>query len=125
MTKLITVQLETGPLEIKRLPLGQYAELLNALESLPAQLAGFTELGTDELLTKLPSIIGNSLPEVMKIISIAAQMKPEAVAELSLDETIDILAAIFEVNKVQKIVDSIKKLTARPAAEQPPTAPVG
>ncbi len=116
MSKSITVELETGALEIKRLPLGKYADLLSALETLPGQLAGFTELDSDALIAKLPAIIGASLPEVMKIISIAANMTEEAVADLSLDETIEILVAIFEVNKVQKIVDSIKKLTARPAA---------
>ncbi len=113
----VTIQLETGTIEISRLPLGKYAELLKALENLPGQLAGFTDLKSDELISKLPAIIGNSLPEVMKIISIAADMPEEEVAQLGLDETIEILVAIFEVNKVQKIADSIKKLRARPAAE--------
>jgi hypothetical protein len=117
MSKSITVELETGAIEIKRLPLGKYADLLKALETLPGQLAGFTDLKNDELLSKLPAIIGNSLPEVMKIISIAANLPEKDVAELGLDETIEILMAIFEVNKIQKIADSIKKLTARPAAE--------
>jgi hypothetical protein len=117
MPKSITVELETGAIEIKRLPLGKYADLLKALETLPGQLAGFTDLKSDDLLSKLPAIIGNSLPEVMKIISIAADLPEIEVAQLDLDETIQILLAIFEVNKVQKIADSIKKLTARPAAE--------
>lgn len=117
MSKTVTIQLEAGELEISRLPLGQYAELLKALETLPGQLAGFSELESDQLIAKLPAIIGNSLPEVMKIIAIAAHMKQEDVEALSLDETIDVLVAIFEVNKVQKIVESIKKLTARPVAE--------
>jgi len=106
--------LENKEIEISKLPLGKYSELLLALEELPKQLSGVDGKSAEDFLAELPKIIGNSLPDVIKILTIATPLKEEEIKELGLDEVIEIILAIFEVNNYQSVFDNIKKLTARP-----------
>lgn len=112
MTKNITVELDGKSVIIKKLPLGKYAELLDAIETLPEQIGGLEGITNDEIFARLPKIIAKSLPEVIKIISIATDMPKEDVEQLGLHEVIRILKGIGEANNYAEVLDLIKKALA-------------
>lgn len=117
MKKEITVKISDRSITVRKLPLSKYSELLAALETLPQQLADFDGKSNEELLANLPKIISVALPEVVKVIAVAAEMEPEEVDELSLDEVVDLMIAIVEVNRIAEVAANIKKLLARKPAE--------
>lgn len=112
--KTIKIKLDGLEVEVKKLPLGKYAELLGALDELPKHLSGFDTKSTDALMAELPKLIAVALPDVIKIISIATDLTPEQVAELGLDDVVKIITALIEVNNYREVFENIKKLTARP-----------
>jgi len=107
------VKLQNKTIEIARLPLGKYAELLNALDQLPKQLAGFDKLESDQIISILPKIIAKSLPEFVTMICIATPLEKEEVEKLGLDEVVDVVLAVIEVNNYKHIFNQIKNLTAQ------------
>jgi hypothetical protein len=120
MRKAITVQLDDRKIEIKKLPIGRYVELLKALETLPKQISGLDGLSNEDVLSRIPLVIAESLPEFIDIMTIATELKREEIEELGLDECIKIVEAVFEVNNFKDVFSSIKKVLARPetAAKQ-------
>lgn len=119
--KSITIQLDDKQVVIQKLPLRKIAEVFKALEKLPSKFADidFKNIDNNELMGMLPGMIGDVLPEVAKLISIATPLTEEQVLdELGLAEVIEVLTAMFEVNDFSKVVDNVKKLMARkPLAE--------
>jgi hypothetical protein len=113
--KTIQIKLDSGKeVAVKKLPLGKYAELLGALDELPKHLNGFDTKSTDDLVAQLPKLIAVALPDVIKVVSIATDLTAEQVAELGLDEVVKIIVALIEVNNYAEVIETIKKLTARP-----------
>lgn len=112
--KTIKIKLENKEVEVKKLPLGKYAELLNALDELPKHLNDFDTKSSDTLIAELPKLIAVALPDVIKIVSIATNLTPEEIENLGLDEVVKIIIALIEVNNYKEIFDSLKKLTAQP-----------
>lgn len=116
----ITLKINGKDVVIEKLPLRRIAEVFKALEKLPAKFVdkfGGTELTSipnDKVLEMLPEIIGDSLPEIAKLISVASPLSEEEVLdEIGLSEAIEVLTAIFQVNDFSKVVDNVKKLLAR------------
>lgn len=100
---------------VKKMPLGKYAGVLQALQQLPKQLEGIDSFSVEEIIVRLPNMVADSLPELLRVVSIASGV-PEAILESAgLDELTDIVIAIFDVNDVEKVVDNIKKIMARKA----------
>ena len=106
------VKLENKEVEVKKLPLGKYADLLKALKQLPTHLHGLSGLTNAEIFPKLPEIIADSLPDVIKILVIATDLKKEDIEEMGLDEATDLFIAVIEVNNYQAIFEKIKKMGA-------------
>lgn len=67
------------------------------------------------MLAKLPTVIAEAYPDIVAIVEIATPLKKEEIDEMALDELVSVLEAIFEVNKFGAIMESVKKMTARPA----------
>mgnify|MGYP003971268447 CR=1 FL=1 len=107
------IKLENKTIEVNKLPLGKYAELLKALDELPKKISSLDGLENEEILTKLPIIIADSLPEFIKIICIASPLTEDEVNSISLDEAVDVVLGIIKVNNYQGIFDKIKNLTAQ------------
>lgn len=107
------VKLENKTIEVKKLPLGKYAELLKALDELPKVLSGLDGFTNSEMLEALPKIIAQSYPDFKKIFAIATPLKEEEIDELGLDEAVDIVIAIIEANNYKHIFEKIKNLTAQ------------
>lgn len=113
MKKSLTVKLDDRTIEVGKLPLGKYSELLKAVQVLPEHIVGMDKLTNDEILRKLPAIIGASLPDIINMLTIATTLKKEEIEELGLDEVVRVVMAVIEVNNYKEIFDSLKKVTAR------------
>ncbi|MGB4972008.1 MAG: hypothetical protein WBO32_05080 [Cyclobacteriaceae bacterium] len=121
MKKQITVKLEsienTESVIISSLPIGKYAELVRALKNLPASLSGFDKMTNEQLFAQLPNIIAENLPDVLAMLTIATPLKMEELEQLDLNDVVEIVMAIVEVNRYDKIYDKVKKAFA-PKTEQ-------
>jgi len=102
--------------EIKKLPLKKYAELLQAIQELPKHIGDLDKLTPTQILEKLPFLIGVAYPDIVQVTIIATDLPKEEVEELGLDELTDLFGAFFEVNNYSKVIDNLKKMFARPTA---------
>jgi len=116
--KQITVKLDDREIVVEKLPLGKYSELLGAIKELPKHLQQFQTADNNQLISVLPQLLSESLPDVIRIVAIATPLEEKEVEELGLDELSDIVIAVIEVNNYQKVYDNIKKATGQ---HQPPT----
>jgi len=112
--KTQTVKLDTGDIEIAKLPIGKYAELLKAIKELPKHIKGLESQDTGTVIEMLPSLIGESLPDFIDILTIATPLKKEKIEAMGLDEVTRVIVAIIEVNNFREVYENIKKVTARP-----------
>lgn len=113
--KTIKVKLDSGEIEIAKLPLGRYADLLKAIKELPKSVKGFAGKTNDEIFEVLPTVIGESLPDVIGILTIATPLTKEQIEVMGLDEVVRVVVAVIEVNNYREVFDNIKKALARPA----------
>lgn len=107
--RVVEVQLENRVLEVKKLPILRYAELMKALKPILSQFDLFEKTENSELIAQLDVIVESNLPSVLSALYIATDLKKGEAEELGLDEIIDIVMAVIEVNNYKKIFDSIKK----------------
>lgn len=114
VAKTLKVELDTQTVELSKLPLRGYADLLNALEKLPQELNKLDNASNDEVLNILPKVIANSLDEVIKVLTIATPLDEDAVGKLAIDEVIKLLQGVITVNKYAEVYEDVKKLFARP-----------
>ncbi len=105
------IKLEHRDLIVKKLPLGKYAELLKALEKLPQELNSLSNLDNEQLLPRIPVVIGECFPDVIKLFTIATDLTEEECQEkIGLDEAVEVFVAIYEVNNYKAIFDKVKKI---------------
>lgn len=116
--KKITVKLDKQTIEVSKLPLGKYAELLKAIKEIPKHVAGMEKRTADEFLEQLPTLVGSSLPDFVNIFTIATPLTAEEVNELGLDEAVKLAVAIWEVNNYKEVYEQIKKITAQTKSPQ-------
>lgn len=116
--KTQTVKLDNKTIEIAKLPLGKYAELLKAIKELPKHVKGLENKPNDEIFALLPNLIGEALPDVIEILTIATPLKKDEVEQMGLDEVTRVVIAIVEVNNFKEVFENIKKVTARPQPAQ-------
>jgi hypothetical protein len=131
MQNTLTVETEFGPVVVKRLALGDYAEFLRVLKKLPASLGEFIQ-GTDsaklkememaEFMEILPSLIADSWDEFAGLIAVATDKDREFVLKLDGADALDIIDGIMQLNRFSKIVSAVKKMMARRAQAQAPVA---
>jgi hypothetical protein len=120
--KAVTIQLEDRELEIKRLPLKKYAELLAAVQELPKRLGNLDSLDNDQIFEQMPSLIATSLPDVIAILTIATDLQREEIEEMGLNDAIKVVAAVIEVNDYKEVFEQIKKMLAQ--TPKPTPAPL-
>jgi len=110
----ITVQTDAGEIQIAKLPIGRYAELLKAIKELPKHVKGMDKMTNDEILAMLPTLIGEALPDFIGILTIATPLKAEQIEAMGLDEVTRVVLAVVEVNNYREVYDNVKKVMARP-----------
>lgn len=117
-TKSFTFEAKT--IEVSKLPIGKYAELLKVITELPKQIKELfnssDKISNDELIDKIPNLVGTCLPDIVNLIVVACegQVTKEEVESMGLDEIVDALIAIFEVNNYSSVFNKIKKALSRP-----------
>lgn len=109
------VKLDNKDIEVTKLPLGRYSEFLEIFHTLPSKLnlSSLADMKTQDILRMLPEIILNNIPEAQKIIMVGTGLPKEEVEALGMNESIDLLMAIFEVNQYKEVYEKIKKGIAR------------
>ena len=112
--KSIKVQINNKEVTVSKLPLGKYAEVLNALDKLPEKVSGLDKVSEDKLFSLLPKMIADSFPELLKIISIASDVPVEELSnEYGLDDVTLLLKGIFEVNDFDSVRKNIQGLLGK------------
>lgn len=103
---------------INKLPLGKYSDVLKALTELPKQFDKFksiTSLSNNDFIAILPSLIGECMPDLIRIVKIATDLPEEKIQNLGIDEFTEIVIAIYTVNNYQAVYEKLKKLFSRKA----------
>lgn len=137
--KETTVSTEDGDVSVHKLALADYADILREIRSLPRfmqefeklprkknPITGKDEANTSDLIGIIPNLSADLLPEVCEIVSKATDKDGAFIAQLDLADFVDVLSAIFELNRFDKVVASIKKMSAlnqSRKAEQSPKQP--
>lgn len=114
--KTQTITLENKTIEIKKLPIGKYGELLKGITELPKHIKNIDQLTTDQIIEQLPFYLSIALPDVAKIVVTATdnQITVDEFNMLGLDEVTNIIVAIYEANNYANVISTIKKVLARP-----------
>lgn len=116
--KSIKVKFADREIEVKKLPLGRYAELMRAIKELPKTLGGVDALSENDIFERLPELIASSLPDAINILVIATDLTElELREEGGLDDAIRVLVAVIEVNNYKEVYESVKKVVARQPAK--------
>lgn len=116
--KSITIQLDNQQLQVKKLPLGKYAELIKSLRGVLKQVGGLDKLSNEQLFEQLPTLIADNMPEFIRLFTIATDLTEDQAKELGLDEAVKIVVAVVEVNNYREVYENLKKVFA-PRAEAP------
>ena len=124
--KTIIVPTSQGDVTVKKLALGDYALVLKALKKLPQELGELfsktddKDIGNSQhLLSVLPNVIAEALPEYASILSIVSDKEDTFFLEGDLADAIDVTAAALDINDYSRIVESIKKIQARMKKHKP------
>lgn len=116
MNKSIMITVDEQEFEIKKMAVGQFAQLMLAVEKLPSilmenfNLEEIDNLDINMLLTKLPPLLASSQEELFKVISVASGLSVNDIRKLDFVEILDVIIAILELNKFKAIVNKIKNL---------------
>lgn len=131
--KTIIVATEFGDVTVKKLALLDYGKLLKALGKLPGSVIDmFTKadkttkeggkLDTDFVLSILPEVLADNLPEMVAILSAVTDKDVAFIGKLDPADILDIFDAALELNDYSRVVATIKKITARMRPKQPAPA---
>lgn len=119
MNRVVEVKLDDRTIEVKKLPIGRYVELLKAFDGILPRIGALDGISNDEVLSRLPVIISESLPDMINILVLTTELKKEEVEQLGLDECINILESVVEVNNLKSVFEKVKKVMARPGITKP------
>ncbi len=137
MDKTKIVQTGAGPVEVKKLALYDYSEFIRALQNLPGEIGELFNKGGDAdvsnqqyILSILPEILSSSFDDFVRIVSVVTDKDVEFFKNPDLDfaDTMEIIAAALELNDYNRIVQSVKKITAlrkKPEGAKEPAKPQG
>lgn len=103
MKKQIEITVNGKPVIVKKLALGKYGALLQALDNLPPEVAqeisNLDKASTEQFLAKLPALLGKAWDSIVKMLSIATDLEAEYLTnECDLVDGANLLKAVFEVN---------------------------
>ena len=104
-----TIKLDSITIEIEKLPLIRYAELLQALKILTPHL---TMKDGASMIDVLMQIASTSLPDLIKVLMVVTPLKQSDIEKLGLDEIVRIVMAISEVNGYDEVWTHAKKVIA-------------
>lgn len=116
---------ELGVVEVHRMPLKDYAELLRALKNLPGIISKFTDDKNDvkdfkdaELFELIRDVLIESWDDLIDVIAVPTNKTGDELGLLDGADAIDVIDAILELNDIVRIVNAVKKISARAQAMQ-------
>ena len=109
---------------VKKMPLGQYAQLLSTLDQLPPEVTDeFVKLDLQKpeaFLAKLPKLLAKSFPSFVKLLSIATGVDEATLnSEYGIHEAIELVKAVFEVNEFNQIKNDLVAIFQKKAPATP------
>lgn len=113
MKKTIELKIEDRTVTVKRLQLLDTAIVLKKLNQLPKGLMSMSKVSTDEIISTLPVLIADSLPELADIVSTATDLSKEEIMELGLADFTKIIDAILQVNAFEEIMGFLRIIQGR------------
>lgn len=116
--KTIKIKLDDRSIEVSKLAIGRYTELLKALKEIPKKIVGMGKVTADQILEALPTLLGESLPEAINVLTIATPLTSEELNQLGLDEIVRLCLGVYEVNNYKDVYEQVKKATAQPKTTQ-------
>jgi len=114
--KTVTVKIDEKNIEIQKLPIGKYPEVIRLAKDIFSFFSKFDTIDNETLIAQLPTLIETNIPTFIKLLSITTPLKEEELAEYGLYEFVELTLAVVEVNQYIDIYNRLKKVTARPAA---------
>ncbi|MDC3413959.1 hypothetical protein [Terrihalobacillus insolitus] len=116
--KTIVVELSSGEkIEVKKLPLGEYAKLMLALKNMPTNVMNeFQNIDTsdnDATIQAMFGIFGEAWGQVIDILAIGTGIdrdRLETDPDIGLDGGIELFLAVYEVNNLKGVVNKVKNL---------------
>lgn len=125
----LTVSTELGEVQVRKMALNDYAELLRALDKLPKQIGkilsdnkiDFKKMDNSEILTFLPGVLADSWSDLVALIAVPTNKNAEELGTLDGPDAVDVIVAIFELNDFPRIIASVKKLAGLRAKILPAT----
>lgn len=114
------VELANGEIvEVKKLPLGEYARLLLLLKNLPSGVVQeFQKLDTkddEQFVQVMFGVFAEAWEQVIEIISIGSGIDKDRLKTdnvIGLDGGVDLFMAIYKVNNLQRVVKTAKNAMA-------------
>ncbi len=107
------VKIDNKEYKIEKLALGRYAELLEALDKIPAQIEAMSTISEKNMIQALPKMLKEALPELLEVVSLGSGIPKETMEkEFGINDFAKVVKAIFEVNEFNelgKLLGAIKK----------------
>lgn len=107
-------------IEIKKLPLGKYAELMLALKNMPSsvvkEMQSIDTSNEEATIQAIFGLFGQAWGQVLDILAIGSGIDKDRIEndpEIGLDGGVELFLAIYEVNNLQKVVNQIKNAINR------------
>lgn len=110
--KIKKIEKPEETVEISKLPIGRYSELLTIIKKILAttgvakDLVNLTDV---EFVAKIPELVVQNMPDALEIVRIGTGLPKEKIAAFGLDEIVDLIIGIVEVNKYSEVYEKIKK----------------
>ena len=111
LPKVIKVSLDTGDVQVKKIPLGRYAQVIREIKGLGKVIDKIA--GTDEvdILNAIPEIVADCWGDLVNVIALATGIEEEALnEEIGLNEGYDLVIAILEVNDFFALIGKVQAL---------------
>lgn len=109
LPKVIKVSLDTGDVQVKKIPLGRYAQVIREIKGLGKVIDKIA--GTDEMdiLNAIPEIVADCWGDLVSVIALATGIEEEALnEEIGLNEGYDLVIAILEVNDFFALIGKVQ-----------------
>ncbi len=85
--------------KVKKLPLGRYAQVMDALQKIPGLLEALTQTEDEDIFSLLPKLVKDFWEDMVEVVSIATRLDREFLDEhVDLEEAVDLIKAVIEVN---------------------------
>lgn len=120
-SKTITIETTDGPVVVRKLALGDYAELLKKLRVLPKRFSSILDesetdlkdMKNEDFIPQLLPVIADSIPELCGVLAVTTDKDEKFFLEGDLSTAVEVFVAALELNDYSQVRSSIKKLTAR------------